>query len=80
MEAISGFAYAGSWKPAVSRDVSMTTKTPGVCIIPGSLQEWQNRAQDQKDQIAAIQGKISERRSLNAIAESRLNKWRTRFF
>ena len=80
MEAISGFAYAGSWKPAVSSDVSITINTPGVCIIPGSLQEWQNRAQDQKNQIAAIQGKIAERRSLNAIAESRLNKWRTRFF
>ncbi len=80
MEAISGFAYANSWKPAVSSDVAITTNTPGVCIIPGSLQEWQNRVQDQKDRIAAIQGKISERRSLNAIAESRLNKWRTRFF
>ncbi len=80
MEAISGFAYTSSWKPAVSSSVSITTNTPGVCIIPGSLQEWQNRSQDLKDQIAAIQGKISERRSLNAIAESRLNKWRTRFF
>ncbi len=80
MEAISGFAYAGSWKPAVSSNVSITANTPGVCIIPGSLQEWQNRAQDLKDQVAAIQGKVSERRSLNAIAESRLNKWRTRFF
>ena len=80
MEAMSGFAYSSSWKPAVSSDISITANTPGVCIIPGSLQEWQNRSQDLKDQIAAIQGKISERRSLNAIAESRLNKWRTRFF
>ena len=80
MEAISGFAYTSSWKPAVSSDISITANTPGVCIIPGSLQEWQNHSQDLKDQVAAIQGKIAECRSLNAIAESRLNKWRTRFF
>ncbi|MEO1006607.1 MAG: phycobilisome rod-core linker polypeptide, partial [Cyanobacteria bacterium J06638_38] len=80
MEAISGFAYASSWKPAVSGDTSVVAKISGVCEIPGSIQEWRNRSNDLKDQITAIQGKIAERRSVSAIAESRLNKWRTRFF
>ena len=79
MDAVSGFAYAGSWQPAIG-DSSVVARTPGVCIIPGSLQEWQNRSNDLKEQIDALKGKILERRSLSAIAESRLNKWRTRFF
>jgi|GEM_PF-426318 len=79
MEAVSGFAYAGSWKPS-GNDSSVVSEIPGVCLIPGSLLEWRNRSNDLKAQITAIQGKIAERRSVSAIAESRLNKWRTRFF
>ncbi|MEM9274222.1 MAG: phycobilisome rod-core linker polypeptide [Cyanobacteria bacterium P01_F01_bin.143] len=80
MEAMSGFAYSSSWKPDVSNDISIVARIPGVYMIPESLQQWRNRSNDLQDEIEELKGKILERRSLAAIAESRLNKWRTRSF
>ena len=39
MEAMSGFAYAGSWKTAVSSSVSITANTPGESFLMINFQD-----------------------------------------
>ncbi|MGH2414899.1 MAG: phycobilisome rod-core linker polypeptide [Microcystaceae cyanobacterium] len=47
---------------------------------PSDYQSLQQRVEEQKQAIAALQSKIAESRSFASIGEARLNKWRGRTF
>jgi phycoerythrin-associated linker protein len=46
----------------------------------GNDQSLQQRIEEQKKAIAALEAKISELRRYAVIGEARLNKWRSRVF
>ena len=52
----------------------------GKTVQEGSYLELQQRSEQQKQEIAALQEKIADSRRLATFGESQLNKWRGRFF
>ncbi|MBE9126416.1 phycobilisome rod-core linker polypeptide [Coleofasciculus sp. LEGE 07092] len=82
-----GEAWTNKWQsysPPTTPESSMALGTPAQNpATPGqsvSYIEWQQLAQKQTETIAALQQQIAQARSLAAIGEARLNKWRSRTF
>lgn len=71
-----------SYSPANTETGATSSITPQVQATnqPESYAALQQQSEEQQKAIASLQQQIAELRSVAAIGEARLNKWRNRFF